>query len=266
MSKEINQLYRNIAEDVMTNGEYIAGTKELNNYVVKLENPNNAVATIRSLPLSYLCGELVWYWSGNNDIEFISLFSNFWKHISDDGQTNNSAYGYLIHKAHGFDQLDLVVELLKKDPNSRRAVININYPNINRNRITTKDEQCTLSLQFLVRDNKVLMTTIMRSNDLYFGFSFDVPYFTSLQKYVAESLGLEMGTYTHFATSMHIYERDFSKFDKVIDKQVEDSPYSFDVVKLRSQAGELYELLKESDQPKKDVVREFKERGILLEA
>lgn len=249
----------------MENGEELYGTKELNNYMVKIEDPNHTVATIRNLPLSYLCGELVWYWSGHNDLEFISLFSNFWKHISDDGKTNNSAYGYLIHKAHGFDQLDMVVEMLKENPNNRRAVININYPDKNRNRITTKDEHCTLALQFLVRDNKVMMTTIMRSNDLYFGFSFDVPYFTSLQKYVAESLGLEMGTYTHFATSMHIYERDFDKFEKVINKQVEESPYSFDVIKLREQAEELYQLMKKSDNPKKDVVDEFIKRGILLE-
>ena len=55
------------------------------------------------------------------------------------------------------------------------------------------------------------MTTYMRSNDLWMGFPNDVFQFTCMQIYLAMRLGLDLGTYTHIAGSLHLYERDFEK-------------------------------------------------------
>lgn len=51
-----------------------------------------------------------------------------WNKLSDDGITANSAYGYILQKKHGFNQIEKIIELLKVDPYSRRAVMNINVP------------------------------------------------------------------------------------------------------------------------------------------
>ena len=64
----------------------------------------------------YAIGELLWYWSGRNDVEFIDHFSKFWRNISDDGKTANSAYGYIIKYKFGFDQLECVINELKRNP------------------------------------------------------------------------------------------------------------------------------------------------------
>ena len=153
-----------------------------------------------------------------------------WNRISDDGVTNNSAYGYLIQKKHGFNQFVKIIELLQKDPNTRRAVINLNTPN--ERVIETKDEPCTISLQFFVRDGKVDLTTVMRSNDIWFGLTFDIIYFTELQKWVADFLGYEYGTYTHFAGSFHTYERDYEKIKACVECDTEDL-VKLDLKKLR---------------------------------
>ena len=51
----------------------------------------------------------------------------------------------------------------------------------------------------------------MRSNDLWLGFPYDVFQFTCLQVRMAMELGLDIGTYTHIAGSLHLYARDFEK-------------------------------------------------------
>ena len=161
-------------------------------------------------PVSFIrARELTWYFSKRKDLGFISKFSKFWEHLSDDGQTVNSAYGYILHRKFGFDQIEMVIRLLKADPGSRRAVVNIN--DANPRTMITKDEPCTICLQFYIRDGRLNCTAIMRSNDLWFGTPYDVLYFTTLQQYIAACLGLELGSYTHFATSLHYYLRDENK-------------------------------------------------------
>lgn len=224
-SKNVDQLYRHVANDLLNSGEVVNGTRELNNVKLILTDITKNIVSIRDISPSYLFGEWLWYINGDDSLEFISNFSSFWKNISDDGKTCNSAYGYLIQHKHGFDQADKVVELLRKDPESRRAKININTPN--EHVIETKDEPCTMSLHFMIRDGKLHCTAVMRSNDIWFGFPYDVAFFTELQKMIAEKLHVGYGTYTHFAVSLHVYDRDAGNLRKVALQYIPSKPIIF---------------------------------------
>lgn len=212
---EINQLFKNLANELSTEGIQIGNTKELLNKQFTLTDLSNNVLTLecRHKAMLYAIGELIWYWSGRNDVDFIDHFSKFWRNISDDGKTANSAYGYIVKYKHGFDQLECVINELRRNPNSRRAVININTPSMYR--MVTRDTQCTMFLQYYIRDNKLHSTATMRSNDFIKGLTFDITYFTELQKYIAHRLGLECGTYTHFDTSFHTYDSDAELLEKI---------------------------------------------------
>lgn len=211
----MSDLYIDLVNAVMR-GEFVNGTKEQNNVTFILTNPEKSIAGSRELSLSYMLGELIWYLNARNDVDFIKTFGPYWEKISDDGITNNSAYGYVIHKKYGFDQYEQVKQQLLADPYSRRALININVPNAHS--ITTKDEPCTIALDFLIRDGKLNLTAIMRSSDIWLGIPYDVIYFTTLQRMLARDLGVKLGTYTHFSVSLHAYERDFPKLLEVLRK------------------------------------------------
>ena len=191
----------------------VGNTRELTNVTVEIDNITDSIVSIRDISLSYLFGELLWYFNGSRSMRYISKFSSFWKGISDDGMTSNSAYGYILERKHGFNQTNKIVGLLTQDPNSRRAVLNINVPN--EKVIETKDEPCTIALQFLIRDGKLHCTTMMRSNDIWFGTPYDWAFFIEVQKVIADRLGLAYGTYTHFVTSLHVYERNMKEVEKI---------------------------------------------------
>ena len=57
---------------------------------------------------------------------------------------------------------------------------------------------------FDIKNGKLDMTVIMRSNDLIYGFANDQYCFSRLQQMVADHLQLPVGTYTHFAHDLHI--------------------------------------------------------------
>lgn len=218
---EINQLFKDLAKELSTEATQVANTKEVLNKQFVLNDLENNILTLkcRHKAMIYAIGELIWYWSGRNDVNFIDHFSKFWRNISDDGKTANSAYGYIIKYKFGFDQLECVINELRRNPDSRRAVININTPSMYR--MVTRDTQCTMFLHYYIRDNKLCSTATMRSNDFIKGLTFDITYFTELQKYIAHRLGLECGTYTHFDTSFHTYDADKELLEKIMNETEE---------------------------------------------
>lgn len=226
---KIDDIYCTLLNDLLqapiVNNDKINGTAatsgsvfELNNVTISLDDITQNIISLGRISPAYLFGEWLWYFTGRQDMKFISCFGKIWKQMSDDGITNNSAYGHIMMNKFGFDQIEKIIELLKIDPDSRRAVININVPN--KNVIETKDEPCTIALQFLVRKNKLHCTCMMRSNDIWLGFPYDVAFFTELQKYVADILQMEYGTYTHFVVSLHLYERNVNAAKKIINEQI----------------------------------------------
>lgn len=239
------------------------GTRELNNVKLVLTDITNNIVSIRGISPSYLFAELLWYFNGRRDLEFISKFSSAWTGLSDDGETCNSAYGYLMKYAFDFDQIEKVIELLKKDPTSRRAKININTPN--EYVIETKDEPCTMFLQFLIRNGKLHCTTVMRSNDIWFGFPYDMAFFTELQKYIADKLNVNYGTYTHFVVSMHMYERDYDKIHKIV-KQPIVKTIDFDRKLFHNRCSYIADKIAASDEnPKKLLMELLKQNDIYKE-
>lgn len=222
--REIDKIYLGLCDALKYHGYKVGNTSELTNVKVTLNDITQNIVGIRGISPYYLLGEWLWYFSGKNSMKFISTFGSMWSKLSDDGETNNSAYGYRMKYEFGFDQIETVINLLKKDKDSRRAVINLNTPNPNV--ITTKDEPCTIALQFLIRDNKLYCTGIMRSNDIWYGFPYDVAFFTELQMYIADRLGVKYGTYTHFAVSLHMYDKDRGKIEGITPQIVTTFHYN----------------------------------------
>lgn len=242
ISTNIDNIYLAVCKDLLK-ATKVAGTYELNNVKLTLEDITRNIVSIRDISPSYLFGEWLWYFTGRNDVDFIGAFGSMWKRLSDDGKTNNSAYGYIMQKAFGFNQIEKIIELLRKDPNSRRAVINLNTPN--EKVIETKDEPCTIALQFLIRDDKLHCTGMMRSNDIWFGFPYDVAFFCELQIYIANRLGVGYGDYTHFVTSLHLYEKDYDKIKKIVENPI-STQITFDREKFHENKSFVAELIEYS--------------------
>lgn len=180
------------------------------NIVLKDPTRNTMCNCSRKMPIRYAIGELLWYNSTNNSFKAIDSFSKFWKNLSDDGITVNSNYGYCIRKKFNFDQWDMVKELLKKNPHTRQALIHIKEARDIVNN-PTKDLNCTVALQFLLRNNKLDLIAMMRSNDIWLGLPYDIFNFTCMQIQMAMELGVDIGTYYHNVGSLHLYRRDMDK-------------------------------------------------------
>jgi hypothetical protein len=68
------------------------------------------------------------------------------------------------------------------------------------------------------------MIVFMRSNDIMFGYPYDVFNFSSLQSIMANKLNIEVGTYTHVVDSFHLYKEQLNWAIEITDEN-DVSPY-----------------------------------------
>ena len=206
--------------------------KELINTSFILLDPRHRLlkSTTRKHSYAYAVAELLWYLRGSQSLDELLPYAKNLKQFSDDGKTLNSAYGSRIFGTHNDfpNQWQNVYNKFMLDKDTRQAIININYAE-DQNR-QTKDVTCTLNLQFFIRNNKLHLTTTMRSNDSFVGFIYDVFCFTMLQELFLIALkeneqfeDLKLGYYIHNVNSFHIYERHFQKANNLLAEQLIES-------------------------------------------
>ncbi|AWZ01543.1 thymidylate synthase [Rhodobiaceae bacterium] len=195
-------------ERLLKRGKRITATRgetyELQGVLLELSDPRARLSRTESKGKVFSSlGELLWYLSGTNSLEFIKYYLPKYEDETEDGATIFGGYGPRLIDHHGHNQIENVLKLLKGNSNSRRAVIQVfDAADISR---TRKEIPCTCTIQFLLREEKLNAIVHMRSNDAYFGLPHDVFAFTFLQEIIARSLGAGLGTYKHFVGSLHLY-------------------------------------------------------------
>jgi len=195
-----------LLDKIRLDGVDFNGTKALFNVGFYMENPSQKIITNKERKFSekYAESEWLWYLSGDRSVERLGAIHGkippIWLRMADENGNVNSNYGWQWKRNN---QLYKVIAMLEDNPNTRQATISIydgkeieNY---------SKDTPCTYAVQFTILDNKLCMSVLMRSNDLWYGFCNDQYQFASLQQMVADSLSIETGWYYHYAHNMHLY-------------------------------------------------------------
>lgn len=123
------------------------------------------------------------------------------------------------------DQLDFVINELKRNPETRRAVIDIR----SKEDIGSNDPACLQHIQYFIRDGKLDCKVLFRSNDACKATFMNAFALIMLQKKIADSVGVGVGHYTHRANSFHAYEKDFNLLENYISRinSGEETTYNY---------------------------------------
>lgn len=118
-----------------------------------------------------------------------------------DFEVKQRNWHYTYHQRYA-PYLQGCIDELRRDPNSRRAVISIRDNDAD---MSSTDPACLQSIQFMIRYGKLNMYVYFRSNDGVGAAFMNAFALIELQKKVADELGIDVGTYTHRANSFHVY-------------------------------------------------------------
>lgn len=171
--------------------------------------------------------EALWILAGRADVAFLQQFNSNIATYSDDGETFHAPYGYRLRHAFGIDQFDAVVEQLKADPESRRAVMQIWHSGLDLNK-DSKDLPCNDLIMCKIRDGKLQITVCNRSNDIIWGcYGANAVQFSVIQEYLAARLGVGIGVYRQVSDSYHAYT-DNPQWKKLSVADIHPVDYDFE--------------------------------------
>ena len=122
-----------------------------------------------------------------------------------DFEVEKGNWAYTYHQRYA-DQIPFVVDDLKRNASSRRAVALVRDKAAD---IGSDDPACLQHLQFFVRDGKLDLKVLFRSNDAVKACFMNAFALIRVQQQVADQLGIPVGRYSHRANSFHCYGKDF---------------------------------------------------------
>lgn len=161
----------------------------------------------REVDPAYAAAEALWYLSGTDDVGMIERYApSYRERYADAGGTSGAGYGKRIMSG-----LPLALEALRARRETRQAYVDVwgrgdliaaERPSLRKN------VPCTLGWQLLARGGELHLSHVLRSNDAWLGFPYDVFSACCFQRLVAAELGLGVGLYRHHVVgSVHLYRR-----------------------------------------------------------
>lgn len=150
--------------------------------------------------------EAMAYLAGWDDVEWLERFRPGYGQFSDDGETLHGAYGRRLRT-----NLDIAVERLRADPDSRQAVVNIWDSVIDSQ--PSKDLPCNTLVHLLLREGALHLFVHVRSQDAVWGLPYDHDAWWLVLKALAPCVGATPGSLTQYIDSLHVYTRDAGFYD-----------------------------------------------------
>ncbi len=220
----------------------VGNVKDLGKVVYQIKNDSFRLCFLKERNINpfFALSEFSWIIEGSNLVEPLKYFIKDYDKFSDNNETLNGAYGFRLLKYFEINQLEKAISELNGNRESRRVVLTMYSPDdLNKN---SKDIPCNTTIYLKIKDNKLDITILNRSNDLYLGVPYNVFVFYLLQLYIAEKVNSDIGTQTHFTDSLHLYTKDLEKVEKIINsnspeeiKYIENNIKKFDIVKYISE-------------------------------
>ena len=130
------------------------------------------------------------------------------------------------------NQIEYIIEKLKKSPYSRRAQAITWRPLVDP---YSDDPPCLQRIFMRIKDKQLLMQTTWRSRDLFRAWEANVNGMIRIQEYVADKLEVEVGHYVDFSNSLHIYGSNFPEVMDVLNRMRTRGDLPTEIIDLMNQ-------------------------------
>lgn len=230
----VSQALPELLRDLLKNGRTIPSrngeTKEFTHIGITIKEPTHRELLVlgRRNNIAAQIVETMWVLSGSDRISTILPYLPRAADFSDDRTTWSGAYGARLLDWEGlteyrFDQIELIVDLLREDPYTRRAVATIYDPEKDLAR-DTKDVPCNDWLSFLARPLPGKSMPVLdlhvgvRSNDVIWGWSgINAFEWSALLEIVARLAGMMPGALHFSTTSFHLYDKHYDRAAEIVE-------------------------------------------------
>lgn len=152
--------------------------------------------------------EAVYMLTGRNSVYPLEWIVKRMGDFSDNGFTFHGFYGHRWRNAFAVDQLEVIANRLKYDPDDRRIVLQMWDVRLDLGS-ASKDAPCNTAAYFAINVHGELdLTVTNRSNDIIWGaYGANAVHMSFLQEYMAEKIGVPTGRYWQVSNNYHAYTK-----------------------------------------------------------
>lgn len=196
--------------------------------------------TTKKLHLRSIIHELLWFLKGDTNVSYLHQNKvTIWDEWADESGDLGRIYGaqwcdWRTPDGRSINQIDWVVEEIRRNPDSRRLVVSAWNPG--------ELEQMALApchalFQFQVAAGKLNCQLYQRSADLFLGVPFNIASYALLTMMVAQVTGYRPGEFVHSFGDLHIYKNHLDQ----VREQLAREPRQLPVMKLNPERQEMHE-------------------------
>ena len=182
------------------------------------------ILTTKKLHISSIIHELLWFLSGDTNINYLKNHGvRIWDEWADPEGNLGPVYGkqwrsWSASNGQVIDQISNVITEIKHNPDSRRLIVSAwNVAELDQMALPP----CHLLFQFYIAAGKLSCKLTQRSADAFLGVPFNIVSYSLLTHMVAQQCDLEVGEFVWSGGDCHIY----SNHTEQVKLQLSRKPY-----------------------------------------
>ena len=240
------QVYLDFLKKIWTEGDDRCdrtgvGTRSIFGYDMRFDlSKGFPLLSTKKVHFKSVAYELLWFLRGDTNTQYLKEHGvSIWDEWADAEGNLGPVYGkqwraWQTADGRVIDQMADVVERIRRDPTSRRLLVNAwNVGELDRMALPP----CHLLFQFYVAQQKLSCKLIQRSADAFLGVPFNIASYALLTHLVADQCGLEVGEFIWSGGDCHIYHNH----QEAIETQLARTPGALPTLVLKRRPSSLFE-------------------------
>ncbi len=198
------------------------------------------LVTTKKLHLKSIVHELLWFLSGETNVRYLREHGvSIWDEWADENGELGPVYGaqwraWTAADGRRIDQVARAVDLLRRDPHSRRIIVNAwNVGELEQMALTP----CHAMFQFYVADGRLSCQLYQRSADVFLGVPFNIASYALLTHMFAQQCDLQPGEFVWTGGDTHLYVNHVEQ----ARVQVGRTPYPLPRLEIRSRPATIFD-------------------------
>jgi thymidylate synthase len=198
------------------------------------------LVTTKKLHVKSIIHELVWFLAGDTNIKYLKDNGvGIWDEWADENGDLGPVYGkqwrsWAAPDGRTIDQISGVIEMIKRDPDSRRLIVSAwNPADIPHMALAP----CHCLFQFYVAEGKLSCQLYQRSADIFLGVPFNIASYAILTMMMAQVTGLKAGDFVHTFGDAHLYSNHVEQ----ADEQLSRTPRTLPIMTLNPDVKSIFD-------------------------
>ncbi|MGC1388578.1 MAG: thymidylate synthase [Steroidobacteraceae bacterium] len=216
------------------------GTRSVFGYQMRFDlDAGFPLVTTKQLHLRSIIYELLWFLQGDTNVKFLRDHNvTIWDEWADERGDLGPVYGkqwrsWPSADGRTVDQLAMVIDQIKKNPNSRRLVVSAwNVGELDKMALLP----CHALFQFYVAGGRLSCQLYQRSADALLGVPFNIASYALLTHMVAQQCDLKAGEFIWTGGDCHLYLNHLAQ----ADLQLTRTPYPLPRLEIRRRPANLF--------------------------